>query len=49
MGTYCSNELHTIDFDNLVVNELENSILSEEVLQEVEAIVVEECQAKEKA
>jgi hypothetical protein len=48
MGTYCSNELHTTYFNDLVVNELENAILLEEVLQEVEAIVAKERQAKEK-
>jgi hypothetical protein len=32
MGTYCSNELHTTDFNDSIVNELENLILLEEVL-----------------
>jgi hypothetical protein len=42
MGTYCSNELHTIDSNDLVVNELESLILSKEVLQEVEAVIAKE-------
>jgi len=32
MGIYCSNELHIIDSDDLVVNELESLILSHYVL-----------------
>jgi hypothetical protein len=48
MGIYCSNELHTIDSDDLVVNELESSILSKEVLQEVETIAAEERRVEEK-
>jgi hypothetical protein len=48
MGIYCSNELHTIDFDDLVVNELESLILSKKVLPEVEVVAAEECQVEKK-
>lgn len=48
MGTYCSNELHIINFDDLVVNELESLILSHDVLQEVEDVATKEHQAEKK-
>jgi hypothetical protein len=41
VGFY-GDEFHTIGFDHLDVNELESSILSKEVLHEVEAISNEE-------
>jgi hypothetical protein len=41
VGFY-GDEFHTIRFDHLVVNELESSIVSKEVLHEVEAITKEE-------
>lgn len=48
MGTYCSNELHIIDSDDLVVNDIESLILSHDVLQEVEDVATKEHQAEEK-
>ncbi len=45
---FYANESHDIRFDNLVVNEFENFILSKEVLQ-VRRVVDEKQQVKEEA